>query len=261
MNKKNDLFEELNLDNDGRDLCAPLDIDIRSVKQRVNAKLASAYTERKSVIMKSKKKISLIVIAAALALGITAFAASGIVSTWFSSSSSVPDYKSLPTAEEVKKDIGYDAVVVDGFDNGYVFKNGSVVDNCFADEDGNTVERFKSVSFDYEKEGDTVIFTEDCFSSEVGIAGEVVKSLNGTDIYYHSYKNKSVPGGYELSEEDKKAEESGELVFSYGSPEVEIHDIKTVTWVKGGLHFQLLQIDGRLSSDELVKMAEEVIER
>lgn len=260
MKRKNDLFEELNLGKE-QGFCAPFGIDTGSVKKRVRAKIDSACTERKTVTMRSKKKIALIAAAAALTLGISAFAASGVVSRWFSSSSSVPDYKSLPTAEEVKKDIGYDAVVVDGFENGYVFKNGSVVDNCFADEDGNTVERFKSVSFDYEKEGDTVIFTEDCFISEVGIAGEVVKSLNGTDIYYHSYKNKSVPGGYELSEEDKKAEESGELVFSYGSPEVEIHDIKTVTWVKGGLHFQLLQIDGRLSSDELVKMAEEVIER
>ena len=260
MKRKNDLFEELNIECE-QGFSSPLNIDKGSVRQRVKAKLDSAYTERKTVTMRSKKKIALIAVAAALTLGISAFAASGVVSSWFSSSSSVPDYKSLPTAEEVKKDIGYDAVVVDGFENGYVFKNGSVVDNCFADEDGNTVERFKSVSFDYEKEGDTVTFTEDCFSSEVGIAGEVVKSLNGTDIYYHSYKNKSVPADYQLTKEDKTAEESGELVFSYGSPEVEIHDIQTVTWMKDGMHFQILQIDGRLSSGELVKMAEEVIER
>ena len=260
MKRKNDLFEELNLGKE-QGFCAPFKIDTGSVKKRVRAKIDSACTERKTVTMRSKKKIALIAAAAALTLGISAFAASGVVSSWFSSSSSVPDYESLPTAEEVKKDIGYDAVVIDGFENGYVFKNGSVVDNGFADEDGNTVERFKSVSFNYEKDSDTVIFTQDKFSSEVGIAGEVVKSLNGTDIYYHSYKNKSVPADYQLTKEDKTAEESGELVFSYGSPEVEIHDIKTVTWVKGGLHFQLLQIDGRLSSDELVKMAEEVIER
>ena len=260
MKRKNDLFEELNIERE-QGFCAPLEIDTGSVKQRVRAKIDSAYTERKTVTMKSKKKIALIAVAAVLTLGISAFAASGVVSSWFSSSSSVPDYESLPTAEEVRKDIGYDAVIIDEFDNGYVFKNGSVVDNGFADEDGNTVERFKSVSFDYEKEGDTVIFTEDRFSSEVGIAGEEVSTLNGTDIYYHSYKNKSVPADYKLTEEDKKAEESGELVFSYGSHKVEIHDIKTVTWVKDGLHFQLLQIDGRLSSDELVKMAKEVIER
>lgn len=260
MKRKNDLFEELNLGKE-QGFCAPFEIDTGSVKKRVRAKIDSACTERKTVTMRSKKKIALIAAAAALTLGISAFAASGVVSSWFSSSSSVPDYKSLPTAEEVKKDIGYDAVIIGEFENGYAFKNGSVIDNGLSDGDGNTVENFKSVSFDYEKDSDTVIFTQDKFSSEVGIAGEIVKSLNGTDIYYHSYKNKSVPGDYKLTEADKKAEESGELVFSYGSPEVEIHDIKTVTWVKGGLHFQLLQVDGRLSTDELVKMAEEVIER
>lgn len=260
MKRKNDLFEELNIECE-QGFSSPLNIDKGSVRQRVKAKLDSAYTERKTVTMRSKKKIALIAVAAALTLGISAFAAGGVVSSWFSSSSSVPDYKSLPTAEEVKKDIGYDALIIGEFENGYAFKNGSVIDNGLSDGDGNTVERFKSVSFDYEKEGDTVTFTEDCFSSEVGIAGEVVKSLNGTDIYYHSYKNKSVPADYQLTKEDKTAEESGELVFSYGSPEVEIHDIQTVTWMKDGMHFQMLQIDGRLSSGELVKMAEEVINK
>ena len=79
MNRKNDLFEELNIDKEQNDFCSPLDIDIRAVKQNVNAKLDSAYTERKSYTMKSKKKISLIVIAATLALGLTVFATSGII--------------------------------------------------------------------------------------------------------------------------------------------------------------------------------------
>ena len=55
MNRKNDLFEELNIDKEQNDFCSPLDIDIRAVKQNVNAKLDSAYTERKSYTMKSKK--------------------------------------------------------------------------------------------------------------------------------------------------------------------------------------------------------------
>ena len=58
MNRKNDLFEELNIDKEQNDFCSPLDIDIRAVKQNVNAKLDSAYTERKSYTMKSKKNIS-----------------------------------------------------------------------------------------------------------------------------------------------------------------------------------------------------------
>ena len=209
--------------------------------------------------MKSKKKTSLIAVAATLALGITVFAAGGIVSTWFSSSSSTPDYKSLPTAEQVTKDIGYEPVLIDTFENGYAFKNGSIVKNNLADENGNSIEKFKSVSFDYEKDGDIVVFAQDKFNSEMKLQGDVIKTVKDTDIYYYSYTNKNVPAEYKLTDDDKKAEESGELVFSYGAEKVEIKNVQSVTWIKDGTQYQLLQIDGKLSADELSDMAEEVI--
>ena len=261
MNRKNDLFEELNIDKEQNDFCSPLDIDIRAVKQNVNAKLDSAYTERKSYTMKSKKKISLIAIAATLVLGITVFAASGIISTWFSSSSSTPDYKSLPTAEQVTKDIGYEPVLIDSFENGYAFKDGNIVKNNLKDENGNSVEKFKSVSFDYKKDGDTVIFAQDKVKSKIDISGDVVKNVKGTDIYYYDYTNKLVPPDYKLTDDDKKAKENGELIFSYGSSKVEIKEVQSVTWVKDEMQYQLLQIDGKLTSDELVKMAEEILNK
>ena len=261
MNRKNDLFEELNIDKEQNDFCSPLDIDIRAVKQNVNAKLDSAYTERKSYTMKSKKKISLIVIAATLALGLTVFATSGIVSIWSGSSSSTPDYKSLPTAEQVTKDIGYEPVLIDSFENGYAFKDGNIVKNNLKDENGNSVEKFKSVSFDYEKDGDTVIFAQDKVKSKIDISGDVVKNVKGTDIYYYDYTNKLVPPDYKLTDDDKKAEENGELIFSYGSSKVEIKEVQSVTWVKDEMQYQLLQIDGKLTSDELVKMAEEILNK
>lgn len=261
MNRKNDLFEELNIDKEQNDFCSPLDIDIRAVKQNVNAKLDSAYTERKSYTMKSKKKISLIAIAATLVLGITVFAASGIVSTWFSSSSSTPDYKSLPTAEQVAGDIGYEPVLIESFENGYTFKDGNIVKNNLADENGKSIEKFKSVSFDYKKDGDTVIFAQDKVKSKIDISGDVVKNVKGTDIYYYDYTNKLVPPDYKLTDDDKKAEENGELIFSYGSSKVEIKEVQSVTWVKDEMQYQLLQIDGKLTSDELVKMAEEILNK
>ena len=261
MNKKNDLFEELNIDKKKTDLCNPLDIDIQTVKRKVNAKLDSAYTERKSVTMNSKKKISLIAIAATLALGITVFAASGIVSNWYSSSSSVPDYKSLPTPQQVTKDIGYEPVLIETFNNGYTFKNGSIVNNNLADDNGNSIEKFKSVSFDYEKDGDIVIFAQDKLNSETELQGEVIKTAGGIGIYYYSYTNKIVPANYKMTDEDKKAEANGELVFTYGSADVEISKVQSVTWVKDGIHYQLLQIGGKLSADELAKMAEEILNK
>ena len=259
MNQKNDLFKELKLDQKEQDVCSPLDIGIQRIKRNVHAKLDSAYTERKSVTMKSKKRVSLIAIAAALVLGITAFAANGIVANWFSSSSSIPDYKSLPTAQQVIKDIGYVPVLIDTFENGYTFKNGCVVNNNLTDEGGNSVEKFKSVSFDYEKDSDTVIFAQDKFNSETELPGDIVKTVKDTDIYYYAYTNKVVPADYKLTDADKKAEENGELVFSYGSDEIKIQKVQFVIWHKDGIQYQLLQMDGKLSANELADMAEEIV--
>ena len=229
------------------------------MQNRILKKVKKANYRKEGHYMKSKKKISLIAIAAALVLGITAFATSGMVTTWFSSSSSNAEYKSLPSAEQVKSDIGYEPVLIDTFENGYTFKDGSVIKNNLVDESGNSVEKFKSVSFKYEKNGDRVIFSQDKFNSEQDTEGEIISTVSGTDIYYFSYTNKIVPPDYKMTDEDKKAEENGELVFSYGSSKVEISEVQSVTWRNNGIKYNLMQIDGKLSADELAGMAEEII--
>ena len=134
MKQKNDLFEELNINPKNRDVCSPFAVDIQAIKRNVNRTLDSAYTERKTVIMKSKKKTACIALAATLALSVTAFAANGLVSNWFSSSSSFADYKTLPTAQQVKKDIGYTPILIDSFANGYAFQDGNIISNNLTDE-------------------------------------------------------------------------------------------------------------------------------
>ena len=64
MKQKNDLFEELNINPKNRDVCSPFAVDIQAIKRNVNRTLDSAYTERKTVIMKSKKKTACIALAA-----------------------------------------------------------------------------------------------------------------------------------------------------------------------------------------------------
>lgn len=259
--KKSNLFEELNIEEPKNFSYTALDTDIQSVKRKVTAKITSASKERKSKIMRSKKRIPIIVVAAAFALCITAFAASGFVKTWLSSSSAIPDYKTLPSEERIVKDIGYKAVLVDAFANGYAFKDGNVVNNEFSDENGSSVEKFKSVSFRYEKEGDIVYFSQDKFGSEIEKHGEIIATENGCDLYYYSYTNKLVPPNYKLTEKDKKAEENGELVFSYGASDVEICAVQSISWKKDGVLYQLLQMDGRLSENELCNMAKEIVNK
>ena len=62
-----------------------------------------------------------------------------------------------------------------------------------------------------------------------------------------------------MTDEDKKAEENGELVFSWGSDEVKISEVSSVQWVKDGIQYMLMQIDGKLSENELRDMAADLI--
>ena len=237
-----------------------LDVNVEAIKEKVYNNIGFAYNERK-LNMKSKRKALIIAIAAVFVLGITVIAVNSGIASWNSSSSANPEYKTLPTAEQCIKDIGYEPVIIGGFENGYSFKEGNIIKNDLKDDGGNLIEKFKSVQFDYSKGGDEVIFSQDKFNSEMGAYGSVVSTVGGTDIYYHSYVNKVVPPEYKMTDEDKKAEESGELVFTWGSDKVEIKTVQNVHWDNGENHFQLMQINGKLSADELAEMAKEIIKK
>ena len=68
-----------------------------------------------------------------------------------------------------------------------------------------------------------------------------------------------MPANYQMTDEDKKNEASGKLIFSWGSDEVKITDVQFVSFKKDGVLYQLMQIDGKLSAAELSDMAKEVI--
>lgn len=258
MNNKNNLFKELNIKKQ-ENLCnGPLDVDVQSVKNRFGSKIRFAASERKLFIVKFKK--ILVFAAAAATLGIAVFAANfGIVSNWISSSSSKPDYSSLPTASRVEKDVGYRAVLLEKFQNGYEFKNGRIVKNALSDENGNVADEYKSLSFEYAKNGDTVVLSQEKHNFATKLEGKVISSPNGTDIYYFAYTNKLVPTNYKKTDDDKKAEADGEVVFSYGASKVETKKVQSVSWIDNGINYQLFQIDGKLTAEELLKMASELI--
>jgi len=228
-------------------------------KRRILNKSIKLKQNKERYTMISKKKIGFIALAATMILGVTAFAASGIISSWFSSSSSIPNYNTLPTATQSINDVGYAPILIEKFDNGYTFDSGHIVENVFEDDNNTSVENFKSFYFQYTKNRDVVTLSQAKYNSEVSQDGTLVSSKNGNDIYFSAYTNKIVPPNYKLTEEDKIAEQNGELVFSYGLDNVSISEVMAVSWTIEDMYFQLLQIDGNLSADDLVEMANYII--
>lgn len=209
--------------------------------------------------MKFSKKFGFIAAAAVFVLGLTVYAASGRIVSMHSSSWKV-DYKTLPTEAKCEKDVGYTPILIDTFTNGYAFESGRITDNDFRDEEDNSVEKFRAFAFAYKKDSGRVDFYQQKYASDLEDDDETATVYNGIEIKYHSHVNKFVPAGYKLTDEDKRAEAAGELVFSYGSAEVEVLTVQDVSWTVGDMHYELLNMDGALTKDELAAMACEAID-
>lgn len=218
--------------------------------------LSPDYEERTSTVMKSKRIVSIIAIAAVFACLATAFAAGGL-GGWFSGTEKV--YDTLPSEAQYIEDVGYAPVLIECFENGYAYKTGQVMNNEVYDNAGEITDTFKGTMFSYEKDGDEVFFSQDKLQSDIVPQGSVVADVDGCKVYYYSYTNMFVPEDYELSEEEKAAEESGEVIFSYGSDEVMECTVQSAQWAEDDIQFVLMQMNGKLSADELVDMAKEAI--
>lgn len=258
MKTERNLFRELDIV-ESTDYDNVLEIDTQKIKHMVHNSIDSAHPERKLTVMKARLKYSLAAAIAILALATTALATNGIIVQWNGSSLSTPEFLSLPTQEEVSKYIDYDAVLLDNFENGYKFENGSIVYNEMVNEENRAVETFRSLKLRYGKDGDTVLFSQLKCNAELGTGDRLLANIDDINIYYNRYTNKLVPADYEMTDADKLAEASGALVFSWGTEAVEIVQVQSVSWIENDIHYQLLQIDGTLTASDLVSMAEEII--
>lgn len=232
----------------------------QEMQNRILYKSKSRTLQKGDSHMKSKKKFALIAAAAALVLGITAFASSGVIAGWRSSSSSIPDYTSLPTSQQMLHDVGYSGTLMETFENGYVFDTGSIVNNVLENDVGQSVEGFQSLTLRYKKGGNAVNLSIQKFSSEVPPSGTVVAKEGEIDIYEHSFVHKIVPQDYVKTEEELAAERDGTLAFAYdGQNHIAESNFVSVSWKKDGVSYNLMQKDGELSADALIAMAKELI--
>ncbi|MGL5348575.1 MAG: hypothetical protein ACRDA3_14600 [Peptostreptococcaceae bacterium] len=236
-------------------------------KKRVRATLNSLPEKEECIKMERKiykngsfKKKLVVGLAATFVLGTTAFAV-GKLSSIVGSTSNIPTYRNMPSIEVVNKDFGFEPKLVDEFENGYKFKSGHTSNNEGFDEDGNSYGKSKALTMFYKKNKCEISITvEDMTLVAESENAVIAGNYNNTDIYYTSYINKFVPVDYEMTEQDKKDEASGKYVFSVGSREVETSEIQHIGFKLDGLYYSILGMDSDLKQEDLVKMAQEIID-
>ena len=222
------------------------EIMLRAHAARVKATMDSPFrNEMEERMLKSKKAhrktVFLVAVAAVCLLSVTALAVS-FIPGWFCVSTGETE---APPA-------------VESFENGYVYDTGHNQQNEITGEDG-SVDAFESVSYVYEKNDESVWFSQDKPANPIIPSGDVVGEVNGVALYYHRFTNVIVPEGYEKTAEDLAAEAAGEAVFNEGSEEVVRMEVQCLSWSVDGVLSSLTQMDGSLTPEELADMAREII--
>lgn len=232
--------------------------DLFNAVGEISGDIIAEAGEARRIKRLSALKITAIAAALTVALGVTAFAAVMVVSR-SSHSSNIPDYYGVPSAQTLENDIGISPSFPEELSNGYKFKSGHVTYN--EDANGETVESYKGIDCVYGRNGDEIDVSADAAKAGIGMDDcETAEIYNGVEIKYFEYTNKLVPPDYEMTEQDKRDEESGAVVFSYGSPEVKISHMQIIGFEYGGLNYSISASDSPLTRTELVQTAAEIID-
>ena len=214
-----------------------------------------------SMFKHKKKRMAAAVIAATVVVGGSAFAFGGTaISRIFASSSASADYTSLPSAQQCQRDAGFTPALLQSFDNGFVFKDGVIVHNQEQNEDGQTVNKYASLEFDYQKGDETVSLMQNSGASQEEETGSCAAQKGGVSYYETTKTEKYVSDSYQMTEQDRKEEASGQVEFNVGQSDngVETEQYHGINWTVGGVHYTLYQMNGSLTSAQMLEMAQQI---
>lgn len=214
-----------------------------------------------SMFKHKKKRMAAAVIAATVVVGGSAFAFGGTaISRIFASSSASADYTSLPSAQQCQRDAGFTPALLQSFDNGFAFKDGVIVHNQEQNEDGQTVNKYASLEFDYQKGDETVSLMQNSGASQEEETGSCAAQKDGVSYYETTKTEKYVSDSYQMTEQDRKEEASGQVEFNVGQSNngVETEQYHGINWTVGGVHYTLYQMNGSLTTAQMLEMAQQI---
>lgn len=214
-----------------------------------------------SMFKHKKKRMAAAVIAATVVVGGSAFAFCGTaISQIIATCSASADYTSLPSAQQCQRDAGFTPALLQSFDNGFAFKDGVIVHNQEQNEDGQTVNKYASLEFDYQKGGETVSLMQDSGAAQEKETGRCAAQKDGVSYYETIKTEKYVSDSYQMTEQDRKEEASGQVEFNVGPSDngVETVQYHGINWTAGGVHYNLYQMNGSLTTAQMLEMAQQI---
>lgn len=209
------------------------------------------------------KKIGIVTLAACLLISMGCFAA-GKITGYVSSSSNLDAYHSYGEMNKAEEKAGYTIKRVEAFQNGYTFSEGNTQDIQAQDDDGNAVKSGTGIDITYMRDDKMLSLYADQVSmgeNEGTGTAEATKVVDGITIFYNKDTYKIVPPDYELTEEDKQNQLREDYFISYGSSEVYTQEASSVVWVEDGVTYDLMGFDVDVSADEMLQMAQEIIQQ
>lgn len=213
--------------------------------------------------MKKIKARKVIVAVAAMCLLVSVVSvAGGRIAGYTSStnrSEAIKSYDKIIKAAPGK--LGFTPAAVKEFGNGFAFDDGYLMDVDAIDDSANVVGTYPEMTLDYAKGGQSATLTvSKPIGEQAKVAADAVESSDGIDISYKVDHYKFVPENYQLTEEDQKRIDSGDLMVSYGADKVELKDISFMSWNQNGITYLLMSSgDSTVSQADLMQMAKELI--
>ncbi|MGL4735938.1 MAG: hypothetical protein ACRCW2_00655 [Cellulosilyticaceae bacterium] len=232
-----------------------------SVRERIYEKEQSKMKQNKFSFLNKKKVV--IVGGCCMALLSMTVVASSLAKSWVGASDK--RYTQVPTATQLKEDIGFAPKYVGALPGGYTFQMGGKKTGEVLDDKGQVIGESTGIVMSYKKPQTKQIVDLNAEKLPEFIDGQegttrLESTYKGCEFYLYEQTYKFVPEGYELTAQDRLALEAGKLEVSYGSHEVSLEQVQSISWEESGIHYSLMGNDLGLTVDEWVEMAKAVID-
>lgn len=209
----------------------------------------------------SKITKSIVVAAAVCVVSISCYAGVKYMAASYTSHSYTA-FDKAPSASELEEAAGFLPKYTEQFENGYVLTKVSIGETSANDEEGNILKKFPEVNITYEKDGASCMIG----ASE---ANEYNETAEGTEVTLgditgrYSVDNYKFVGSEEdVTEEDRELEKQGKLYISYGGDTIKEPELQTfqyLSWTDEGIRYSASCFDTKVTKEDLVQMAKELI--